>query len=52
MVIDRESITADCARGFGFLANLTDDECWRTISISASGLWRTDCAQRGLTVRL
>ena len=25
-VIDREGITADCVRGFGFLANLTDDE--------------------------
>ena len=24
--IDRERITADCVRGFGFLANLTDDE--------------------------
>src|SRR5438552_13171385 len=26
VVIDRERITADCVRGFGFLANLTDDE--------------------------
>jgi hypothetical protein len=26
VVIDRETITADCVRGFGFLANLTDDE--------------------------
>lgn len=26
MVIDREKISADCVRGFGFLANLTDDE--------------------------
>jgi predicted nucleotidyltransferase component of viral defense system len=26
VVIDRERITADCARGFGFLANLRDDE--------------------------
>jgi predicted nucleotidyltransferase component of viral defense system len=26
MVIDRDKITADCVRGFGFLANLTDDE--------------------------
>lgn len=25
-VIDRDRITADCVRGFGFLANLTDDE--------------------------
>ena len=24
--IDRENITADCVRGFGFLANLTDHE--------------------------
>jgi len=29
-VIGREKITADCVRGFGFLANLTDDE--RTLS--------------------
>src|ERR1019366_5712775 len=26
VVIDRERITADCVRGFGFLANLTVDE--------------------------
>jgi hypothetical protein len=26
VVIDRERITADCVRGFGFLAHLTDDE--------------------------
>ena len=26
VVIDRDRITADCVRGFGFLANLTDDE--------------------------
>jgi predicted nucleotidyltransferase component of viral defense system len=26
VVIDRERITADCVRGFGFLADLTDDE--------------------------
>jgi predicted nucleotidyltransferase component of viral defense system len=26
VVIDRERITADCIRGFGFLAELTDDE--------------------------
>jgi predicted nucleotidyltransferase component of viral defense system len=26
VVIDRERITADCVRGFGFLANLTGDE--------------------------
>lgn len=26
VVIDREKISADCVRGFGFLANLTDDE--------------------------
>lgn len=26
LVIDRDRITADCARGFGFLADLTDDE--------------------------
>jgi predicted nucleotidyltransferase component of viral defense system len=25
-VIDRDKITADCVRGFGFLANLTEDE--------------------------
>jgi predicted nucleotidyltransferase component of viral defense system len=25
-VIDRETITADCVKGFGFLADLTDDE--------------------------
>jgi len=25
-VIDRDRMTADCVRGFGFLANLTDDE--------------------------
>jgi hypothetical protein len=25
-VIEREKITADCVRGFGFLANLTEDE--------------------------
>ena len=25
-VVDRDRITADCVRGFGFLANLTDDE--------------------------
>ncbi len=25
-VIDREKITADCVRGFGFLADLTEDE--------------------------
>ena len=25
-VLDRDWITADCVRGFGFLANLTDDE--------------------------
>lgn len=25
-VLDRDRITADCVRGFGFLANLTDDE--------------------------
>jgi predicted nucleotidyltransferase component of viral defense system len=27
VVIDRERITADCVRGFGFLAELTEDEC-------------------------
>jgi hypothetical protein len=26
VVIDRERIAADCVRGCGFLANLTDDE--------------------------
>ena len=26
VVIDRERITADCVRGFGFLADLTEDE--------------------------
>ena len=26
VVIDRDRITADCVRGVGFLANLTDDE--------------------------
>jgi hypothetical protein len=26
VVIDRERITADCVRGFGFLAELTEDE--------------------------
>jgi hypothetical protein len=26
VVIDRDRTTADCVRGFGFLANLTDDE--------------------------
>jgi hypothetical protein len=26
IVIDRNRITADCIRGFGFLADLTDDE--------------------------
>jgi hypothetical protein len=26
VAIDRERITADCVRGFGFLADLTDDE--------------------------
>ena len=26
VVIDRDRITADCVRGFGFLADLTDDE--------------------------
>jgi hypothetical protein len=30
VVIDRETITANCVRGFGFLANLTGDE--RTIA--------------------
>jgi hypothetical protein len=27
IAIDRERITADCVRGFGFLADLTEDEC-------------------------
>jgi hypothetical protein len=26
VAIDRERITADCVRGFGFLADLTEDE--------------------------
>ena len=26
IIIDRNRITADCVRGFGFLADLTDDE--------------------------
>ena len=26
IVVDRERITADCVRGFGFLAELTEDE--------------------------
>jgi hypothetical protein len=26
VVIDRDRITVDCARGFGFLADLTDEE--------------------------
>ena len=26
VVIDRDRIAADCVRGFGFLANLTDEE--------------------------
>jgi len=30
IAIDRERITADCVRGFGFLADLTEDE--RTLS--------------------
>jgi predicted nucleotidyltransferase component of viral defense system len=33
-VIDRETITADCVKGFGFLADLTDDE--RTLARQVS----------------
>jgi len=34
-VIDRDRITAGCVRGFGFLANLTEDE--RTVAGAGAG---------------
>jgi|HubBroStandDraft_6_1064221.scaffolds.fasta_scaffold35980_2 hypothetical protein len=47
IAIDRDRITGDCVRAFGFLADLTDDEhALARTSISGSTWWRRDCVHR------
>jgi len=47
-VIDRDRITADCVRGFGFLANLTEDE----LTLSRDQYQREQAVADGLRAAL